>query len=96
MVPEAYQKTLKENQFDIVSEPSIHDVMYSEGSPFLFKVTIETRPNIELKDYKNLELKAVKRKGKKPLPDLKKSAQLKTFLKDAFMFMHHITILLLP
>ena len=60
MVPEAYQEILKENQFDIVSEPSIHDVMYSEGSPFLFKVTIETRPNIELKDYKNLELKGEK------------------------------------
>lgn len=60
IVPEAYQEILKENQFDIVSEPSIHDVMYSEGSPFLFKVTIETRPNIELKDYKNLELKGEK------------------------------------
>jgi len=60
MVPEAYQEILKETKFDIISEPSIHDVMYSEGSPFLFKVTIETRPNIELKDYKNLELKGEK------------------------------------
>lgn len=56
IVPEAYQEVLKDNQFDIVSEPSLHDVMYSEGSPFLFKVTIETRPTIEVKNYKGIEL----------------------------------------
>jgi len=56
IVPEAYQEALKENQFDIVSEPSLHDVMYSEGSPFIFKVTIETRPTIEIKNYKGSEL----------------------------------------
>src|SRR5262249_36578974 len=55
-VPEAYQEALKENQFDIVSEPSLHDVMYSEGSPFIFKVTIETRPTIEVKNYKGIEV----------------------------------------
>jgi trigger factor len=57
LVPEAYRDVLASNQFDIVSEPSLHDVMYSEGSPFLFKVTIETRPSIELKEYKGFELK---------------------------------------
>lgn len=56
IVPEAYQEVLKENQFDIISEPSLHDVMYSEGSPFLFKVTIETRPSIDVKNYKGIEL----------------------------------------
>ncbi|HET6267677.1 MAG TPA: trigger factor [Acidobacteriota bacterium] len=58
VVPEAYQKALKENQFDIISEPSLHDVMYSEGSPFQFQVTIETKPKIELSDYKGIELKS--------------------------------------
>jgi len=60
LVPEAYQEVLEENQFDIVSEPSLHDVMYSEGSPLLFKVTIETKPAIELKEYKSLDLKGEK------------------------------------
>ena len=52
MVPEAYKQVLDENKFDIITEPALSDVMYSEGSPFLFKVTIETRPKIELKEYK--------------------------------------------
>lgn len=60
MVPEAYKQALDENKFDIISEPNLHDVMYSEGSPFLFKVTIEVRPKIELKQYKGIELKAEK------------------------------------
>lgn len=60
VVPEAYKKALEENQLDIISEPTLHDIMYSEGSPFLFKVTIETRPKIELKEYKAIELKAEK------------------------------------
>lgn len=60
LVPEAYKEALTENKFDIISEPSLHDVMYSEGSPFLFKVTIEIRPKIELKEYKGIELKAEK------------------------------------
>ncbi|HJZ11900.1 MAG TPA: trigger factor, partial [Acidobacteriota bacterium] len=58
LVPEAYKEALQENQFDLVSEPALHDVMYSEGSPFIFKVTIETRPNIDVQNYDKLKLKA--------------------------------------
>ena len=57
LVPEAYKEALKENQFDLVSEPALHDVMFAEGSPFLFKVTIETRPKIQVKDYKGIKVK---------------------------------------
>lgn len=60
MVPEAYKQVLEENKFDIITEPALSDVMYSEGSPFLFKVTIETRPKIDLKEYKGLNLQAEK------------------------------------
>src|SRR5262245_28700088 len=38
LIPEAYNSVLQENKFDVVSEPSLSDVMYAEGSPFLFKV----------------------------------------------------------
>src|SRR3972149_1884907 len=50
VVPEAYKEAIQQNQFDIISEPDVHDVMYSEGSPFLFKVTIETKPQIQAND----------------------------------------------
>lgn len=56
VIPEAYKESLNENRFDVVSEPALHDVMYSEGSPLLFKITIETRPKVEVKNYKGLEV----------------------------------------
>ena len=58
LVPEAYQSAIKENNFEVISEPAISDVMYSEGSPFLFKVTIETRPQVEIKDYKGVDIES--------------------------------------
>ena len=36
VIPEAYQKALKENNLDVITEPNLHDVLYSEGSPFSF------------------------------------------------------------
>jgi trigger factor len=59
VVPEAYGEVLKENKWDVVSEPSVHDVMYAEGSPFLFQVTIEIRPTLEIKDYTGIKLHRV-------------------------------------
>lgn len=58
MIPDAYQTALKENNFDVISEPALSDVMYAEGSPFLFKITIETRPQVEIQDYKGLDIEA--------------------------------------
>jgi len=58
VIPDAYKEAIKENNLDVITEPALHDVMYAEGSPFLFKVTVETRPNIKLGNYRGLELKA--------------------------------------
>lgn len=59
VVPEAYKDALAENKLDVISEPEISDVLYTEGSPFSFKVTVETKPKIDLKDYKDLVLKTL-------------------------------------
>jgi trigger factor len=59
VVPEAYKDALTENKLDVISEPEISDVLYTEGSPFSFKVTVETKPRIDLKDYKGLVLKTL-------------------------------------
>lgn len=58
MIPDAYQTALKENNFDVISEPALSDVMYAEGSPFLFKITIETRPQVDIQDYKGIDIEA--------------------------------------
>ena len=59
VVPEAYQEAIAKNALDVISEPEIQDVLYTEGSPFSFKVTVETKPKIELKEYKTLSLKTL-------------------------------------
>ncbi len=59
VVPEAYKDALNQNDLEVISEPEISDVLYTEGSPFVFKVTVETKPKIELKDYTGLELKTL-------------------------------------
>ncbi len=59
VVPEAYKDAVSENQLEVISEPEISDVLYTEGSPFVFKVTVETKPKIEVKDYKELPLKTL-------------------------------------
>jgi trigger factor len=59
VVPEAYKDALTKNDLNVISEPEIHDVLYTEGSPFVFKVTVETKPKIDLQEYKGLELKTL-------------------------------------
>jgi trigger factor len=59
VVPEAYRDALSKNELEVISEPEIHDVLYTEGSPFSFKVSVETKPRIELQNYKELDLKTL-------------------------------------
>jgi trigger factor len=60
VVPEAYRDAISQNSLDVISEPEIQDVLYTEGSPFTFKVAVETKPKIEIKDYKGLPLKSLR------------------------------------
>jgi len=59
VVPEAYKEALAENDLDVISEPEIQDVLFTEGSPFSFKVSVETKPKIDPKDYRGLTLKTL-------------------------------------
>jgi trigger factor len=58
VIPESYQKALKEHNLDVITEPQLHDVLYAEGSPFLFKVTVETKPEIKIGNYRGLEIES--------------------------------------
>lgn len=64
IVPEAYREMVQENKLDVVSEPSLEDVVYTEGSPLTFKVSVETRPMVTPKNYKGLELNSEKIEAK--------------------------------
>jgi trigger factor len=56
LIPEAYEKALAESDLDIVSRPEIDVVQIEKGQPFIFTATVATKPEVELGEYKGLEI----------------------------------------
>jgi trigger factor len=58
LLPQAYQEAVKQNDLNPLTLPVLkEEIDFKEGLPLQFKVLIEVRPEIELKDYKELKLK---------------------------------------
>ena len=58
LLPEAYEEAVKQNNLTPLTLPVLkEEIDFKEGLPLQFKVLIEVRPEIELKDYKGLKLK---------------------------------------
>ena len=57
LLPQAYQEAVKESNLTPLTFPLLKDVEFQEGLPLKFKALIEVRPEIEVKDYKGLQLK---------------------------------------
>ncbi len=59
LIPDAYQKVLKENDFVPCSSPKIEEVKYEDNKPLNFKATVEIKPKITLRKYKGLKAKRI-------------------------------------
>ena len=57
LIPETYEKILEEYKLDPISYPDVTDVKLDPKEGFSYKASIETRPEISLKNYKGLKLK---------------------------------------
>lgn len=57
LIPETYGKILEEHKLDPIGYPEISDVKLDIKEGFSYKASIETRPEISLKNYKGLKLK---------------------------------------
>ncbi len=57
LIPETYEKILEEHKLDPVGYPDVTDVKLDIKEGFSYKASIETRPDISLKNYKGLKLK---------------------------------------
>jgi FKBP-type peptidyl-prolyl cis-trans isomerase (trigger factor) len=57
LIPETYEKVLKEHNLDPLGYPDVTDVKLDMKEGFSYKASIETRPEINLKNYKGLKLK---------------------------------------
>ncbi|MEK6733465.1 MAG: trigger factor [Candidatus Omnitrophota bacterium] len=57
LIPETYEKILEENKLDAIGYPDITDVKLDLKEGFSYKASIETKPEIVLKNYKGFKLK---------------------------------------
>jgi len=57
LVPETYRKILEQYKLDPIGYPDISEVRIDLKEGFSYKASIETRPEISLKNYKGLRLK---------------------------------------
>jgi trigger factor len=55
IVPEAYFEALQETKIDPIDRPKVEVVQLEDDKPFIFKATVEVRPEVNLGQYIGLE-----------------------------------------
>lgn len=60
IIPDAYDKAMKESELDIVSMPEIDVVQIEKGKPFIFTAEVAVKPELSLGDYKGIEVETTK------------------------------------
>ena len=56
LIPEAYRGSIEKEKIDVVEMPEISQVKL-ESNILFFRAVVEIKPQIEIKDYKNIKLK---------------------------------------
>ena len=56
VVPEIYEKEINENNLDVVSKPNIDIVQMEKGKELIFTAIVQTKPDVELGEYKGIEI----------------------------------------
>ena len=59
IVPEEYEKELKENGIEAVSRPDIEVKQIGKGQDLIFTAIVQTKPEVKLGKYKGIQLKKV-------------------------------------
>ena len=59
VVPEEYERELKENNIEVVSRPEIEVKQMGKGQDLIFTAVVQTKPEVKLGKYKGIELKKI-------------------------------------
>jgi trigger factor len=54
LIGDNYRQALKEQKLDVIGYPDIEELQFGRGQTFQFLATVETAPDFELPDYKEL------------------------------------------
>ncbi|MEA2506471.1 MAG: trigger factor [Actinomycetota bacterium] len=57
-LPEFYREALRAEELEAIAPPDIEVVEFEEGSPLVFEVTVDVRPDIELPDLTAIKVEA--------------------------------------
>jgi trigger factor len=85
LVPKAYEDAVKETDLSPISLPVVKDVEFQEGMPLKFKAEIDVKPEIEVKDYKGIEV--VKKVKEITEEDIDKTIN---YLREDFAELHPV------
>jgi trigger factor len=56
LVPRAYEEAVEEAKLSPISMPRVTDIKFEPGAALKFKAEIEVKPEVEVKDYKGLQV----------------------------------------
>lgn len=56
LLPESYQNAVEQTNIDPVDQPEVDIEQLEKGQPFIFKATVTVKPEVELGEYKGLEI----------------------------------------
>ena len=59
VVPEIFEKELKENNIEVVSKPDIDITQIGKGQDLIFTAVVQTKPEVKPGKYKGIEVKKV-------------------------------------
>ena len=59
IVPEEYERELKENNIDAVSKPDIEVKQIGKGQDLIFTAIVQTKPEVKLGKYKGIQLNKI-------------------------------------
>jgi trigger factor len=57
LISDSYYKAVEEQPFDVLGHPDIEEIQFGRGQALQFAATVETAPEFELPDYRNLPAK---------------------------------------
>ncbi len=57
MLPRIFQEVIKENNYDIVTQPSVDSYEFNIGEDLKISATVELRPEVKLGEYKGMTIK---------------------------------------
>ncbi|NLC11458.1 MAG: trigger factor family protein, partial [Firmicutes bacterium] len=60
LIPPAYEKAIKEQGLEPIDEPEMELVQMEKGKPLLFKAKVEIKPEVQLGNYKGIEIEQQK------------------------------------